>query len=201
MIQNEWITNNWSDILQWAKNACQQHQDWEDLAQYSVTVFLEHEKAQELVEKGHARWFLVRIMLNSSRGKGSEFYRLYRPESYTLTESHTEAPDTEYDYDIDKLTEWINGVLEDMQHDDVEMWYRGKIFQLCMEQDKLNFSKLARQTGIPRTSISQAYYETIGYIREKIYEYADNNYGDLRHSLLSYLDSQHLLVQGDDLRP
>lgn len=191
MTPNDWITQNYNDIIQWAKNAAQQHHDYQDLAQYSIMIFLEHKKAQELVDKGHARWFLVRIMLNSSRGRGSEYYRLYRPAHNELQESHTDTPDSSYDHDVDKVTEWIYGILEDMLHDDVEMWYRSTIFKLCIEQDRLNFSKLARETGIPRTSISQAYNETIRYIKEKIDEYAEHNYGDLRTSLLSYLDTKH----------
>jgi hypothetical protein len=167
---NKWIDDNYSNILEWAQKAAQQHKDYEDLAHYAILTFIENPRAAELVESGGARWFIVRILLNSSRGKKSEYYRTYRPRTEEFTEAK-EIEDTPYDHDIDTLTEWIHGILEDMEHGDADQWYRAQIFQLCIKQDKLNFSKLARETGIPRTSIAQAYYECIDYVKNKLHEY------------------------------
>jgi len=189
-MKNEWIAENYDNILQWAKNACQQHSDWDDLAHYAITAFLEHEKADELVAKGHARWFIVRILLNSSRGKKSEYYRHYRPAHNELTEA-TELPQSEdYDKSVDTVTEWIKGILEDLKHGDPAEWYMATILEMCLKQDKLNFSKMARETGIPRTSIASAYYNSIEYIQNKLEEYG-NNYNDIRDSLHELLDNKH----------
>jgi hypothetical protein len=180
---NKWIEENYDDILQWAKNACQQNKDWEDLAHYAIMTFLEHHKAEELVMKGHARWFIVRILLNSSRGEKSEYYRLYRPKWQEIEEEHKQIESEEYDLDIDLLTEWVNGILEDMLHGDADQWYRSTIFTLCIQQDRLNFSKLARETGIPRTSIANAYYESIDYVKNKLLEY-----GTTYHNISRIID-------------
>jgi len=190
MTSNEWISENYDNILQWAKNACQQHKDWEDLAHYAITKFLEHKKAASLVEAGHARWFIVRIMLNSSRGKKSEYYRRYRPGHNTISEA-MDLPESEpYDKSIDTVTEWINGILEDLKHGDAAEWYMSTVLEMCLAQKKLNFSKLSRETGIPRTSIANAYYNGIEYIKNKLFEYGDN-YSDIRDSLVELLDNKH----------
>ena len=160
MTVNDWITQNYQNILQWSKNAAQQHSDHQDLAHYAITTFLEHEMAQQLVDDGGARWFIVRILLNSSRGKKSEYYRLYRPQHDTTTE-FKQIADNEYNVKLDTLTEHVYGILEDMTHGDNELWFMGTLTTLCLQQDKLNFSKLARETGIPRTTISDTYQKTL----------------------------------------
>lgn len=190
MTGNQWVSDNYDNILQWAKNACQQHNDWDDLAHYAITVFLEHDKADELVDKGHARWFIVRIMLNSSRGKKSEYYRHYRPAHNELTGATTLPESAPYDKSVDTVTEWINGILEDLKHGDPAEWYMSTVLEMCLAQKKLNFSKLARETGIPRTSIANAYYNGIEYIKERLLEYGDN-YDDIRASLHELLDNKH----------
>jgi hypothetical protein len=173
-LKDEWVTNNYENILQWAKNAAQGKPDYEDLAHYAITIFLEHPKAEELVKRNEARWFIVRILLNSSRGAKSEYYRLYRPKHDLLPDHYTDLQDEEYDHDIDLLTENIRGILDDLQHGDVEQWYMATIFELCIKQPKLNFSKIARETGIPRTSISHAYYQTVEYVKQQLIKYGFN---------------------------
>ena len=167
---NEWLEANYEDIKQWAKNAAQQHTDWEDLAQYAIITFLENPKAEELVRNNQAQWFIVRILLNSSRGRKSEYYRLYRPDYQEFT-MDLEQADEEYDRNIDLITEWVNGILDDLLHGDQEEWFRGTIFKLCMDQPKPNFSEIARNTGIPRTSVANAYYECVEYVKNKLLQY------------------------------
>lgn len=174
MTPNEWISENYENIQQWAKNSAQQNKDWEDLAMYAIQQFLEHPKAHVLVNNGGARFFIVRILLNSSRSKTSQFARLYRPNWTDLPYSY-DVEDTDYDPDIDLITENIHGILEDLEHGDVEDWYRSQIFKLCVKQDRPNFSKLSREIGIPRTSISNAYYETIEIVKNRLIEYGINN--------------------------
>lgn len=176
MESNQWINENYTNILQWAKNAAQGKPDYEDLAHYAITTFLEHPKADELAERGEARWFIVRILLNSSRGAKSEYYRLYRPKHDTLPDHTLDSPDEDYDFGIDVLTETVNGILDDLKHGDSEQWYIATIFELCVAEPRLNFSKIARQTNIPRTSISNAYYECIDYVRNKLKQYGYNDY-------------------------
>lgn len=187
---NKWINDNYTNIIDWSKNACQGKSDYEDVAHYAITIFLEHNKAEELVMKGHARWFIVRIMLNSSRGKKSAYYRTYRPKHDSLSEHTTDTPDTLYNHDIDSLTETISGILEDLKHGDPDQWFLATVFELCMKEPKLNFSKVARDTKIPRTSIANAYYQTIEFVKIKLEEYG-YNINDLRSSDLWNDNTSH----------
>ena len=47
----DWIEQNYLDILQWSKQICMNHHGYIDLAHDIIIAFQEHEKAQELVDK------------------------------------------------------------------------------------------------------------------------------------------------------
>ena len=66
----------------------------------------------------------------------------------------------------DDELEAIYGIMEDMESDTVEQWFRVKLFQMWLKQS--NYSELSRITNIPRTSISQAVNECIEYIKKRI---------------------------------
>ena len=72
--------------------------------------------------------------------------------------------------DTDLKIESIQGILEDMESDTTEQWFRAKLFKMWLDQP--NYSELERKTKIPRTSISQAVNECINYIKTRInYDY------------------------------
>jgi hypothetical protein len=186
MSTNEWVSNNYEEILKIAKNVNQGKGDHIDLAHYTIEKFLINTKAQELVDKGHAKWFITRILTTSAQSKTSGYWREYRSiHNEELVDSHLTL-DEPYDIDKDIILEWLAGMLDDMKHSDVEDWYRGTILQLCLNQQKINFSELSRETGIPRTSIANAYAEGLEIIKQKIEQYG-NNYDTFRTHLLEYL--------------
>ena len=81
------------------------------------------------------------------------------------------AYDLPYDEDPnglerDMLIESIQGIMEDMESDTVEQWFRVKLFKMWLDQP--NYSELSRITNIPRTSISQAVNECKEYIKKRI---------------------------------
>ena len=77
--------------------------------------------------------------------------------------SYDEDPDG---LDRDLLIESIQGIMEDMEADTVEQWFRVKLFKMWL--DEPNYSELSRITNIPRTSISQAVNECREYIKQRI---------------------------------
>ena len=86
---------------------------------------------------------------------------------HTLYDTTAEAQvDIEYDYEVDIAIEAIQGILEEMQGEGVEQWYRSVLFSMWIANS--NYSDLERQTGIPRTSISQAVQECREYIKQEI---------------------------------
>ena len=68
--------------------------------------------------------------------------------------------------DRDLLIESIQGIMEDMESDTVEQWFRVVLFKMWLNQP--NYSELERITRIPRTSISQAVKECKEYIKQRI---------------------------------
>ena len=86
---------------------------------------------------------------------------------HTLYPETAEARlDEEYNYERDLLTEAIQGILEEMQSENIEQWYRSMLFSLWIENQ--NYSELERQINIPRTSISQAVQECKEYIKQEL---------------------------------
>ena len=66
----------------------------------------------------------------------------------------------------DDELESICGIMEDMEADTVEQWFRVVLFKMWLDQP--NYSELERITRIPRTSISQAVKECKEYIKQRI---------------------------------
>lgn len=155
---NQWIEQNYKDILVWSKNIAG-HLDYEDLAHYVIEVFLVHKNREAIVEDGGARWFIVRTMMNAYRSSTSEYHTIYREKgrSQPLT-GNEEKGDETYDHEIDIQIEKIEKALEmGLASKDPALWYRAQLFKLYLETP--NYSELARSTGIARTSISTAVNE------------------------------------------
>lgn len=186
MTVNQWISDNYNMICTTALNVNQGKGDHLDLAHYTIEQFLTNAKAQELVDKGHAKWFIVRILTTSARSKTSGYWREYRSINTTeLKDSHISL-DEPYDLDRDTILEWIAGMLDDLKHGDIQDWYRATILEMCLKQQKLNFSLISRETGIPRTSVANAYAEGLKWIKQKIEQYG-NSYTNFRDSIVNTL--------------
>ena len=184
MSQN-WISNNYDNIIQWAKNITKNDELSNDLAHYAIEKFIHHHRYEEILDRdiaepdfGHCRGFILSIMRNSWYGQKSEFtryYKLHRADighrKRNLSDADFEGaieaqPQTNYDYEKDYVIEAIEGILEEMTIDTKDLWYKAKLFKLYLENP--NFSKLSRDTGIPRTSISNAVEEAKDYIKQQL---------------------------------
>ena len=182
---HNWIENNYTNIVQWAKNMTKGDALAEELAHYSIEQFITHKRYEEINEKhmgdpnfGHCRGFILAIMRNSWYGKKSEFSRIHKahradighrkrnvsPNKFMELLENKEQQD--YDYGTDYIIEAIHGILEEMSIDTKDLWYQGKLFQMWMEDS--NFSSISRATGIPRTSISNAVAEAKEYIKQQL---------------------------------
>jgi len=127
---------------------------------------MEHERGQELVDTGRAMNFLSGIIHRSFHSSTSKYHTLYRQKGrmYELPVDYDNIQDsTEYSLEEDIATEAIQGILEDMKSDTIELWFRAALFEMYVREP--NFSELSRQTKIPRTSISKAVEEAKEYIQ------------------------------------
>ena len=187
MRQKDWITDNYQNIIQWARNMCKNDQLTEELAHYAIEKLLTNKRYDEILAKhnldpefGHLRGFILAIMRNSWYGKKSEFRRVnanHRADigsrKRIVTDDKWERltehiPNEDYDFEIDFLVEAIEGLMEEMELSGVEdgLWYRVRLLKMWL--DTPNFSELSRITDIPRTSISKAVEEAKAYIIDEL---------------------------------
>lgn len=152
-----------------SKRICKGSPEHEDVAHHVITSFMEHKRAVELIEKGEAMKFMSGMIHLSFYSSTSPYHTLYRQKGrmHTLYDNTAESQvDEEYNLERDMLTECIRGILEEMQSENTEQWYRSMLFSMWI--DNPNYSDLERKTKIPRTSISQAVNETKEYIKQEL---------------------------------
>ena len=156
--------------MKMSKHICKCHQDTSDeLGHYVIEQFMVHDRAEELIERGEAMKFMSGMLWRSYHSATSPYHKLYRQSGrvHELYDSTAEKIEDEaYDMELDLTIESIQGILEDMEADTVEQWFRAKLFKMWLDQP--NYSELSRLTKIPRTSISQAVNEAIEYIKKRV---------------------------------
>ncbi len=113
--------------------------------------------------------FLSGVIWRSFHSSTSPYHKIYRQsgrvhELYDHTAN--KLLDEQYDFDIDLTIEAIQGLLEEMEAEGVEQWFRATLFKMWLEES--NYSELSRITQIPRTSISQAVNECREYIQQTL---------------------------------
>lgn len=151
-----------------AKRICKSREA-EDVAHYAIEQFMQHKRGQEIVNKGQGMLFLSGIIHRSFHSSTSPYHKLYRQsgravELYDKTAERIK--DEEYNMEWDLKIEAIQGIMEDMESDTIEQWFRVVLFKMWLNQP--NYSELERITHIPRTSISQAVKECKEYIKQRI---------------------------------
>ncbi len=168
---NQFLTDNYEKIILMAKRICKGSHEAEDVAHHAIEAFLTHKRAQEIVDANEGMKFLSGIIWRSFHSSTSPYHKLYRQSGkvyalYAKTEARLQdVALEEYDFETDLTIESIQGILEDMLSDTVEQWYRATLFNMWLKEP--NYSELARITGIPRTSISQAVQECRAYIKKR----------------------------------
>lgn len=164
---NSFIEEHYNDIILMSKKICKSSDEYMDVAHYCMSEFLEHKDAAEIVKRNEGMKFLSGMIHRSFHSSTSRYHTLYRQKGRVHPkEIENRDLDEEYDYETDYLVEAIEGVLEDMQADNIELWYRSTLFRMWMKEP--NFSEIERQTGIPRTSISHAVKECKKYIKKTL---------------------------------
>ena len=146
-----------------------------ELGHYAIEKFITHKRAEELIQKKQGMLFLSGIIHRSYHSSTSPYHKLYR-EGGRMHELYPETaekrPDEPYDIELDLTIEAIQGVMEDMESDTIEQWFRVTLFKMWLKEP--NYSELSRITNIPRTSISQAIQECKAYIKNRIDNYGIN---------------------------
>ena len=152
-----------------SKRICKGNSQYEEVAHYVISEFLENPKAEGLVSRGEAMFYLSGAIWRSFNSSTSPYHTIYRQKGrvHGMTPKDLNIQDDNlYDYERDSVIEEIQGILVDMEVESIESWYRATIFKMYLQTG--NYSEIARNTQIPRTSVSHAVEEAKNYIRETL---------------------------------
>lgn len=163
---NEFLTEKYDEIVKMAEKITQ-HRDYREVAHYVIEQFMQHQRAEELIEKGEAMRFLSGMIHRNFHSSTSPYHKIFRQKN-RVHAKHTieDSLDEPYDYENDLLLDAIEGILEDMQAESMHTWYIAVLFQMWIETP--NYSEISRNTKIPRTSVSFAVEEAIQEIQKRL---------------------------------
>ena len=168
-VVNKFISERYHDIILMSKKICRSSKEYEEVGHFSIESFMTHERAEELIEAGKGMNFLSGIIHRSFHSSTSQYHTLIRQKNrmHSLPLGYENKADVNvYDVQEDYVIEAIQGVLEDMKADGINLWYRATLFEMHIKTP--NYSEISRNTGIPRTSISQAVEEARTYIQTRL---------------------------------
>lgn len=120
LMVNEFLEDNYAHIVKMAEKITQSHES-EEVAHYVISEFIEHKRANELVEKGEALKFISGMIWRSYHSTTSPYHTIYRRKGKEVLGGYQEYDFTnydlvneEYDTETDLLLDGIEGILEDM---------------------------------------------------------------------------------------
>lgn len=152
MTLQQFLELEYSALLQAQAKITGNHELGLDLLHYAIEEMSHKDNLQAILDSGGGRFYLVRIMMVQWRSQTGPFYRQFVKSNDELNafEPADEAPEP---LDIDR----VNAILDGLP------WYDKNLFLLYTEKG-LNYSELARETQIPRTSIGL----TVNRVRKHI---------------------------------
>lgn len=166
---NKFITERYKDIMLMSKKICRSNPEWEEVGHYCIEKFMLHERAEELISTNRAMQFISGIIHRSFHSSTSQYHTDIRQKNRMhglSSNEYLKSSDIDYNHDQDSAVETIQTILEEMITQSNEQWFRSVLFQMWVNNP--NYSKIARETGVPRTSIARAIKEAKEYIKEEL---------------------------------
>ena len=169
MTKDQWVSENYENIHKWLKKVTRGKLPhiFDDFVHEIIIIFLEHDKAQELVDRNEARWFIVRIALNQWRSTTSPWAKQEFSHTWEVLFDSFELEEDQYNVEDDALMELMVGILDEMHLGEIEEYYMSMVVMVYHELNG-NFSEMSRRLGIPRTSLSKVYKEAIRTIHSRL---------------------------------
>ena len=130
----------------------------EELLHYTLDEFLRKQNVEDIILSGGARFYCVRIMMNSFRSTTSAFYTTYRKPSSELEDIG------EWEDEEDRTVEIADKIKSELQK---LSWYDQMLFDIFVDEGH-TISSLSRATGIPRTSISVSINRIRKHIKKRL---------------------------------
>ena len=195
---NEWINENYDNIKKWLKNIIKDENPsvQQDLIHDIIITFMEHPKAEQLIEDDEARWFIVRIALNQSRSVTSSHYKTYKQNPINeFDDTLYEVQEEDYDLTRDNQIETLLNCLDEMYNgNNKERYY---VMLILLYSTIENFSEISRRINIPRTTVSKNYKEGLEILKEK-YMNTTNRKLEINNKTIKILKTTILKDYGRD---
>jgi len=171
---NKWITDNYDDLKKTTYNILGEdnYHEVDDLLHTCIEMFINNKNAESVVEKGQAKWFFIRILLNQHRSKTSYYHKTYRRNKSLdyIDEINNESliNDDEYDYDYDRLVSLNLDIIEDMlKSTEPKERYLAFIMMMYFSND-YNFAEVARRLEVSRSTIRRQFDEGVKIIMNRL---------------------------------
>lgn len=155
---NEYIQQNYDELKKITLKITKNNELSEELFHYCLMILLEYnqDKINEIIKKGHMKYFFVSILTNQWISSTSPFYKQYKKYNFDYDDKIFEYTDDElYDEELDEKICFIEEKLQE------EHWYVQRLIE--MKKD-LSYGQISNITKIPRSSL----FNTIKKFKEKI---------------------------------
>ena len=158
MTFNDYLTKDYTALVEAAKKITGNNKLSLDLLHYAIEEMSYKANLQDIVDSGGARFYCVRIMMTQWRSSTGPFYKSMVKSGGTVDITNIELQEKEESVlDIDRVTQILDKL----------PWYDKTLFKLYAE-GSYNFSTLAKETGIPRTSIGLTINRIKKHIKKNI---------------------------------
>lgn len=155
---SEYLAKDYTSLVEAANKITGNNKLSTDLLHYAIEEMSYKINLQDIVDSGGARFYCVRIMMTQWRSQTGPFYKSFVKHGNTIDISSIDIQiEDESVLDVTRVNEILNEL----------PWYDANLFKLYAERS-LNFSKLSRETGIPRTSIGLTINRVKKHIKKHI---------------------------------
>lgn len=164
---DKWISDNYNEIINIAKNIMRNNKEYKDVAHEAMLSFMSNKKAISLINNKEGLKYIAGVIHLSAYSKTSPYgHKKHLYEEINLEDIEYKISYTEGEYDTTKdiLLDKIESILDEKL--DLKLWFNITLFKKWLECN--NYSKLSRETHIPRKTISRSVKEAISYIKKRI---------------------------------
>ena len=154
---NQYLSHDYQALDQAAKKITGNNELSSDLLHYAIEEMSYKDNLQAIIDSGGARFYLVRIMMTQWRSQTGPFYKQFIKQEQEIDIIENKSPEEDKILDINRVEKILNEL----------PWYDRELWKLYVESG-LNYSKLSKETGIPRTSIGLTLNRVRKHIKQKL---------------------------------
>jgi RNA polymerase sigma factor (sigma-70 family) len=140
---NQVLEFEYPSLVEAAKKITGGHSLHLDLLHYGIEELSRKQNMKDIIESGGLRFYIVRIMIIQWRSRTGPFAKMFFGQNKEYDSIPEEIEAEPNPLDVNR----VNSLLQELN------WYDRELFKLFAEGEH-TYSSLARETGIPRTSIS-----------------------------------------------